>query len=81
MRKLFVIGVLALIIQSITIDAQNKITGRITDKETGEETKHPMPDPLPFHRYDIVGPFNPQVKKIFRCTVGLGPTGQVEQVF
>ncbi len=34
MKKLFIICVMALFVQSI--NAQNKITGRITDKETGE---------------------------------------------
>ena len=50
------------------------------DKETGEETKHPTPEALPFHSYEVVGPFNKQVKN-FRCMVDLSASRSVERVY
>jgi hypothetical protein len=50
------------------------------DKETGEETKHPTPDALPLHSYEVVGPFNKQVKN-FKCMVVLSVSGSVERVY
>lgn len=50
------------------------------DQDTKEETKTPTPDPLTLHDYEVIGPFNKEVKQ-FSCHVRTGDRGQVVSVY